>query len=42
MFENRVLKGIFGPKGEREGHDKGENCVMRSFIICTPCQTALE
>jgi hypothetical protein len=31
VFENRVLRRIFGP--ERE--DDGENCEMRSFIICS-------
>jgi hypothetical protein len=35
--ENRVLRGIFGPK--REG---GENCITRSFIICTLRQVKLE
>jgi hypothetical protein len=30
VFENRVLRRIFGPK--REG---GESCTTRSFIICT-------
>jgi hypothetical protein len=28
VFENRVLRGIFGPK-------RDENCIMRSFITCT-------
>jgi hypothetical protein len=37
VFENRVLRRIFGPKrdevmGEWEN---GENCIMRSFVICT-------
>jgi hypothetical protein len=34
MFENRLLRRIFGPKRvkRREG---GENCITRSFIICT-------
>jgi hypothetical protein len=28
VFENRVLRRIFGPRRE-------ENCVMRSFLTCT-------
>jgi hypothetical protein len=28
MFENRVLRRIFGPKRD------GESCITRSFIIC--------
>jgi hypothetical protein len=34
VSENRVLRRIFGPKrdGVLEG---GENCITRSFIICT-------
>jgi hypothetical protein len=30
VFENRVLRRMFGPKREA-----GENRVMQSFIICT-------
>jgi hypothetical protein len=30
MSENRVLRRICGPK-----RDGGENCIMRSSIICT-------
>jgi hypothetical protein len=34
VFENRVLKRIFGPK--RDGvRETGENCMMRRSIICT-------
>jgi hypothetical protein len=34
MFENRVLRRIFGPK--RGGVTGGwRNCIMRNFIICT-------
>jgi hypothetical protein len=32
MFENRVLRRIFEPKGEAVA---GENCAMRNSIICT-------
>jgi hypothetical protein len=37
MFENTVLRILFGPK-ERRTEDReevGENCIMRSFIACT-------
>jgi hypothetical protein len=34
VFENRVLRGIFGPKRD-EVTGSGENFVMRSFMICT-------
>jgi hypothetical protein len=34
VFENRVLKRIFGPKRE-EVAGSGEDCIMRSFITCT-------
>jgi hypothetical protein len=37
VFENRVLRRIFGPKRD-EGREVGENCIMRSFITCTPRQ----
>jgi hypothetical protein len=30
VFENRVLRRIFGPTREN-----GENCITRSFVICT-------
>jgi hypothetical protein len=32
VFENRVLRRIFGPK--RKEVTDGEYCIMRSFIIC--------
>jgi hypothetical protein len=32
VFENRVLRGIFGPKRDEV---TGENCITRSFVICT-------
>jgi hypothetical protein len=34
VFENRVLRRIFGPKRD-EGQKVGENCIMRSCIVCT-------
>jgi hypothetical protein len=36
VFENRVLRRIFGPKRDDV---TGGNCIMRSFITCTPPQT---
>jgi hypothetical protein len=37
VFENRVLKRIFGPKrvGKQEAE---ESYIVRSFITCTLCQ----
>jgi hypothetical protein len=34
LFENGVLKKLFGPKRE-ELKKAGENFLMRNFIICT-------
>jgi hypothetical protein len=34
VFENRVLRRIFGPK-RGEVTVNGENCIMRSFVIYT-------
>jgi hypothetical protein len=34
VFENRVLRRIFGPKRD-EGTGNGGNYTMRNFIICT-------
>jgi hypothetical protein len=33
VFENRVLRRMFGPKRD-EVTGNGENVIMRSFIIC--------
>jgi hypothetical protein len=33
VFENRVLRRVFGPK--REWWDAGEDCIMKSFITFT-------
>jgi len=35
VFENRVLRRIFGPKRD-EGTGSRENYVMSSLMICTP------
>ena len=35
VFENRVLRRIFGPKRD-EVTGSGENSIMRSLMICTP------
>jgi hypothetical protein len=32
VFEKRVLRRIFGPKRDEESE---ENCIKRSFMICT-------
>jgi hypothetical protein len=34
IFENRVLRRIFGPKRDRM-RESGETCITRSFIIRT-------
>jgi hypothetical protein len=31
VFENRVLRRIFGPK---RAVDHGENCIIMNFIAC--------
>jgi hypothetical protein len=41
VVENRVLRRIFGPK-EMSWQENGENCIMKSFTICTLCQVLLE
>jgi hypothetical protein len=35
VFENRVLRRVFGPKRD-EVTGNGENYIMRSLMICTP------
>jgi hypothetical protein len=37
MFENRVLRKIFGPKKD-EVTEGGEGYITRNFMICTPHQ----
>jgi hypothetical protein len=39
VFENRVLGRIIGPKRDEVKEKSGENCIMRTFITCTPQQT---
>jgi hypothetical protein len=33
VFENRVLRRMFGPRSEEQ--ENGENYITRSFLICT-------
>jgi hypothetical protein len=40
VFENRVLRRIFGPEGMKWEED-GENCIMRNSIVCTLHQIPL-
>jgi hypothetical protein len=40
VFENRVLRRIFGQRG-RKWQDFGEDCIMRSFIAYTLQQILL-
>ena len=35
VFENRVLRRVFGPKRD-EVTGNGENYTVRSLVICTP------
>jgi len=37
VFENRVMRRIFGPKRQRQ-QGNGGNYIMRSLMICTPHQ----
>jgi hypothetical protein len=39
MFEHRVLKEVY--VSMREVKETGENCTVRSYIICTPKQILL-
>jgi hypothetical protein len=39
VFENIVLRRIFGPKRDEVN---GQNCIMKSFMICTLRQVLLE
>jgi hypothetical protein len=33
VFEDRVLRRIFGPKRYEVTRVNGENCIMKSFVI---------
>jgi hypothetical protein len=35
VFENRVLRRIFGPKRDEVTEEVGENCIMGSCMVCT-------
>ena len=35
VFQNRVLRKVFGPKRD-EVTGNGENYIMKSLVICTP------
>ena len=35
VFENRMLRRVFGPKSD-EVTGNGENYIMKSLVICTP------
>ena len=35
VFENRVLRRVFGPERDEVKGD-GENYIMRSLVFCTP------
>jgi hypothetical protein len=37
LFENKVLRRIFGPK-RNEAKESGEDYVTKSLMICTPHQ----
>jgi hypothetical protein len=42
MFENRVLRRIFGPKGDEVIGGWKKNCITRSFITSTLRQVLLK
>jgi hypothetical protein len=35
VFENRVLRRIFGLKKDEVEVEGGDNCITMSFVICT-------
>jgi hypothetical protein len=41
VFENRVLKRIFGPKREEVTGEWRKNYIVRSLMICIPHQILL-
>jgi hypothetical protein len=38
VFENRVLRRIFGPKRDEWMEGRGESCITRHCMICTLCK----
>ena len=36
VFQNRVLREIFGPRRDEVTGQWRKLCIARSFIICTP------
>jgi hypothetical protein len=38
VFENRVLRRIFGPRRHEVTGEWRKNYIMRSLMICTPHQ----
>jgi len=36
VFENRLLRRIFGPKRYEVTGERKKNYIMRSLMICTP------
>jgi hypothetical protein len=41
VFENKVLRRIFGPK-RHEVTGEWKNCTMKNFVICTLREVLLE
>jgi hypothetical protein len=41
VFENRLLRKVFGRKRDEVTGGVGEDCVMRSFMICIARQILL-
>jgi hypothetical protein len=41
VFENRMLRRIFGPKRHERRVESGEVYIKRSFMLCTPHQELL-
>jgi hypothetical protein len=40
VFENRVLRRIFGPKRDEVTGEWREDYITRSFTLCTPHQVS--
>jgi hypothetical protein len=41
VFDNRVLRKIWGLRGGRRQQNTRKDCTMRSFTTCTPNQTLI-